>query len=65
MQPLEFFLTLALTPLPPQVMILLTISIVYLTYLIPILLNGESNGARAAAGGAVILIICEVCLPHY
>jgi hypothetical protein len=43
-------------------MILLTISIVYLTYLIPILLDGESNGARAAAGGAVILIICEVCL---
>ncbi|KAI8338750.1 hypothetical protein BC941DRAFT_451900 [Chlamydoabsidia padenii] len=44
-----------------MVMILLTISIVYLTYLIPILLDDDatSHGARAAAGGAVILIICE------
>ncbi|ORZ26014.1 hypothetical protein BCR42DRAFT_401418 [Absidia repens] len=43
-----------------MVMILLTISIVYLTYLIPILLDDASNlGARAAAGGAIILIICE------
>lgn len=41
-------------------MILLTISIVYLTYLIPILLAAEPIGARAAAGGAIILIICEV-----
>ncbi|KAI8335725.1 hypothetical protein BC941DRAFT_429172 [Chlamydoabsidia padenii] len=42
-----------------MVMILLTISIVYLTYLIPILLDAEPIGARAAAGGAIILIICE------
>jgi hypothetical protein len=41
-------------------MILLTISIVYLTYLIPILLAAEPIGARASAGGAIILIICEV-----
>ncbi|KAI8096672.1 uncharacterized protein BX664DRAFT_324581 [Halteromyces radiatus] len=42
-----------------MIMILLTISIVYLTYLIPILLSAEPVGARAASGGAVILIICE------
>ncbi|CAO3582503.1 unnamed protein product [Absidia cylindrospora] len=42
-----------------MVMILLTISIVYLTYLIPLVLYAEPNGSRACAGGAIILIICE------
>ncbi|CAO3616759.1 unnamed protein product [Cunninghamella echinulata] len=42
-----------------MMMILLTISIVYLTYLIPILLNSDVNGAGAASGGAVILIITQ------
>ncbi|ORX62632.1 hypothetical protein DM01DRAFT_1403099 [Hesseltinella vesiculosa] len=42
-----------------MMMILLTISIVYLTYMIPLLLDAPGSAARACAGGAIILIICE------
>ncbi|KAI8074071.1 hypothetical protein BC940DRAFT_329614 [Gongronella butleri] len=42
-----------------MMMILLTISIVYLTYMIPLLLDLDSSAGHACAGGAIILVICE------
>ncbi|KAF7726046.1 40S ribosomal protein S29 [Apophysomyces ossiformis] len=42
-----------------MILVLMAISIVYMTFLIPLLLNFSSPGAKAAAGGAVILIIME------
>ncbi|ORY92053.1 hypothetical protein BCR43DRAFT_78900 [Syncephalastrum racemosum] len=38
---------------------LLAISIVYLTYVIPLMLYNDQPGARAATGGAIILIIMQ------
>lgn len=38
---------------------LLAISIVYLTYVIPLLLYNDQPGARAAVGGAIILVIMQ------
>ncbi|CAO3608114.1 unnamed protein product [Cunninghamella blakesleeana] len=42
-----------------MMVVLLTISIVYLTYLIPILLTNDVAGSSAASGGAIILIISQ------
>jgi SHO1 osmosensor len=38
---------------------LLAISIVYLTYVIPLMLYNDQPGARAATGGAIILVIMQ------
>lgn len=47
-----------------QLLTLLAISIVYLTYAIPIVYHNPDSGARATTGGFIIMIIMQV-RSHY